>query len=212
MDSNLDLRGPKKKLSMSTDELEDAGGASCDEIEQCVFHENNVFFYQIPRHASTSDPRAEHWNPDSPLLTGSLKVILRGDACFIRLYEPPKGDNERVLFAQCPLEIDQERNLSIYVQDCADSSRYFVVRAEVSELVKQIVYKVMFSSSINRMKQRNGMHSLELVFLNAQQHLTSKRVFKTMFDIANVNCKRQPKEQLQALMYQNTTTVYRRAK
>ena len=140
---------------MSGEVEEDAAAAqSCDQIEQCVFHETNVFFYQIPRHASTSDPRAEHWNPDSPLLTGSLKVILRGDACFIRLYEPPKGDNDKqVLFAQCPVEIDHEHNLSIYVQDCADSSRYFVIRVEVSihqHTTVAIQYKLKSSSTTGR--------------------------------------------------------------
>lgn len=101
-------------------------------VEQCVFHEENVFFYQIPRHASTSDPRAEAWNPDSPLLTGSVKVIQKGDDCFVRLFEPPKDGEgkETTLFAQCPVVIDSERNLTVHVQDCADSSRYFVIRVE----------------------------------------------------------------------------------
>lgn len=100
-------------------------------VEQCVFHEHNVFFYQIPRHASTSDPRAEHWSPDAPLLTGSLKIVLKGDGCSVRLFEPPKEEQietSTVLFAQCPIIIDRERNLSVSVQDCADSSRYFVLR------------------------------------------------------------------------------------
>ena len=47
----------------------------------------------------------------------------------MNLYEhAPNSEAASALFAQCPIEIDPQRNLSVFVQDCADSSRYFVVR------------------------------------------------------------------------------------
>lgn len=107
------------------------------QLNQTLFQSpGGVYFYQIPTHASTLDPRAEHWNPDRPLLTGSLEVLQQNDACFIKLYEPepPKdsgGTGPKVLFAQAPVQIDRDHELSLYVQDCSDSSRYFVLRVEV---------------------------------------------------------------------------------
>ncbi|KDO34438.1 hypothetical protein SPRG_01573 [Saprolegnia parasitica CBS 223.65] len=96
-------------------------------MEQTLFQEKAVWVYQIP--VLTGDPRADAWDIEKPLLTASLKVLQTNDDCSIQLFEPAVGDNPPVLFAQCPVDIDAERSLTVFVQYCVDSSRYFVLRA-----------------------------------------------------------------------------------
>ncbi|GLD93718.1 hypothetical protein PINS_up002323 [Pythium insidiosum] len=115
------------------------------ELEQTLFQDPRVWFYQVPpTQVSTLSPRADAWDPEHPFMTGALRVVQKGDACWIRLYEPLQADAdattaassamhttaERTLFAQCPIEITPELPLEVYVQDCADSSRYFLLRVE----------------------------------------------------------------------------------
>lgn len=117
------------------------------ELERTLFQESGVWFYQVPPgQVSSLSPRADSWDPENPLLTGSLLVLQRGDACCIKLFEPAaEGVEEigggggssndgaaptRTLFAQCPLDISRELPLDVYVQDCVDSSRYFMLRVE----------------------------------------------------------------------------------
>ncbi|EQC29353.1 hypothetical protein SDRG_12817 [Saprolegnia diclina VS20] len=95
-------------------------------MEQTLFQEKAVWVYQIP--VLTGDPRADAWDIEKPLLTASLKVLQTNDDCSIQLFEPAVGDNLPVLFAQCPVDIDAERSLTVFVQYCVDSSRYFVLR------------------------------------------------------------------------------------
>lgn len=107
-------------------------------LERALFQESGVWFYQVPAgQVSSLSPRADSWEPEHPLLTGALLVLQRGDACVIKLFEPAaeaaEGDDgrpARTLFAQCPLEITRELPLDVYVQDCVDSSRYFMIRVE----------------------------------------------------------------------------------
>ena len=101
-------------------------------LAQVLFQEKNVWFYHVPAgHVSTLAPRADSWDPEHPFLTGSLCVLQRGDDCFVQLFEPPRPDHEAgVLLAQCPVVITSELALDTYVQDCADSSRYFMLRVE----------------------------------------------------------------------------------
>ncbi|ETW04982.1 hypothetical protein H310_04055 [Aphanomyces invadans] len=89
--------------------------------EQTLFHEKNVWIYKVP--LLTGDPRADQWDVEKPLMTGSLRVVQINDRCFVNLYEP-----NQTIFAQCPVEIDSTRPLNVFVQDCIDSSRYFVLR------------------------------------------------------------------------------------
>ncbi|KAJ0392673.1 hypothetical protein P43SY_006952 [Pythium insidiosum] len=103
------------------------------ELEQTLFQDQRVWFYQVPpAQVTTLSPRADAWDPEHPFMTGALRVLQKGDACWVRLYEPLGADAaaERTLFAQCPVEITPELPLEVYVQDCADSSRYFLLRVE----------------------------------------------------------------------------------
>ncbi|CAH0490927.1 unnamed protein product [Peronospora farinosa] len=103
-------------------------------LERSLFHENGVWLYQIPAGQVTSlAPRADAWDPEHPFLTGSVRVLQKGDACFIQLFEPKAADLEAetpTLFAQCPLHISRTLALDVYVHDCVDSSRYFMLRME----------------------------------------------------------------------------------
>ena len=57
--------------------------------------------------------------------------------CLVRLYQPPKeGDLGAVpvLFAVCPIVLGNGRFLQHYVEHVMDSSRYFVLRCQVSDI------------------------------------------------------------------------------
>ncbi|TYZ65218.1 hypothetical protein PybrP1_003993 [[Pythium] brassicae (nom. inval.)] len=121
-------------------------------LEQTLFSESGVWFYQVPpTQVSTLSPRADAWDPEHPFLTGAVRVVQRGDACWVRLFEPAPPDADidasssssasasPTLFAQCPVEITRELSLDAYVQDCVDSSRYFMVRVE-DEVTKRRAY------------------------------------------------------------------------
>ncbi|CAK4083635.1 unnamed protein product [Aphanomyces euteiches] len=92
------------------------------DLAQVLFQAKNVWIYKVP--LLTRDPRADEWDVEKPLLTGSLRVVQLNEECYVNLYEA-----NDTLLAQCPIEIDSTRNLDVFVQDCVDSSRYFVVRA-----------------------------------------------------------------------------------
>ncbi|KAI9915457.1 hypothetical protein PsorP6_008246 [Peronosclerospora sorghi] len=101
-------------------------------LERTLFSETGVWFYQIPAGQVTNlAPRADSWDPEHPFLTGSLRVLQIGDACYVQLFEPVMVESEAAtLFAQCPLQITRDLALDVYVHDCADSSRYFMLRVE----------------------------------------------------------------------------------
>uniref|UniRef100_K3WH06 NECAP PHear domain-containing protein n=1 Tax=Globisporangium ultimum (strain ATCC 200006 / CBS 805.95 / DAOM BR144) TaxID=431595 RepID=K3WH06_GLOUD len=130
----------------------DATQALPDEfvLQQMLFQESGVWIYHVPAgQVSTLSPRADSWDPEHPFLTGSLQIVQKGEACWIKLFEPAKPDadgasNEsgaanKTLFAQCPIEISKELALDVYVQDCVDSSRYFMIRVE-DEQTKRRAY------------------------------------------------------------------------
>ncbi|KAG7393947.1 Adaptin ear-binding coat-associated protein 2 [Phytophthora pseudosyringae] len=105
------------------------------ELERTLFSEKGVWFYQVPAGQVTSlAPRADAWDPEHPFLTGSARVLQKGDACFVELFEPAAAGADEAaaptLFAQCPLQITRELALDVYVHDCVDSSRYFMLRVE----------------------------------------------------------------------------------
>ncbi|KAF1334821.1 Adaptin ear-binding coat-associated protein 1, partial [Globisporangium splendens] len=119
-------------------------------LEQTLFQESGVWIYHVPAgQVSTLSPRADSWDPEHPFLTGSLQIVQKGEACWIKLFEPAKpsdgankgsgGTAPKTLFAQCPIEISKELALDVYVQDCVDSSRYFMIRVE-DEQTKRRAY------------------------------------------------------------------------
>ena len=99
------------------------------------------------RHCSLLCDRAEEWGLDKPLISphGEVKVMQKGDVCFVRLFDPKKdesGNTKLVLFAEAPIRVDDKfakKGVDFYVQKVVDSSRYFVVRVEVSNVLPRHV-------------------------------------------------------------------------
>lgn len=129
-------------------------------LEQTLFQESGVWFYQVPAgQVTTLSPRADSWDPEHPFLTGALQILQKGEACWIKLFEPANQSDEidhdvsaslststqrRTLFAQCPIEITRELPLDVYVQDCVDSSRYFMIRVEDEETKRRAYVGIGF--------------------------------------------------------------------
>ncbi|KAL5491211.1 hypothetical protein EMCRGX_G016457 [Ephydatia muelleri] len=84
----------------------------------------DVFIYQIPPRASNRAVRAADWDLPNPQWKGRLKVVAKGDKCFIKLEDKITGE----LFAQCPVDAFP----GLAVEPVSDSSRYFVLRLEDS--------------------------------------------------------------------------------
>ncbi|GAB9467440.1 Adaptin ear-binding coat-associated protein 1 [Globisporangium polare] len=139
----------------------DAAAADEFVLEQTLFQESGVWFYQVPAgQVTTLSPRADSWDPEHPFLTGALQILQKGEACWIKLFEPTKQHDaddhdvssnlstsalpRRTLFAQCPIEITRELPLDVYVQDCVDSSRYFMIRVEDEETKRRAYVGIGF--------------------------------------------------------------------
>jgi len=102
-------------------------------FEQLLLTINEVFVYRVPPLRSAKGHRAEEWGLDKPALTGSLKVKERGEHCYIEIYDMKKsaeGFEQPELFCSCPIRLNEGKPLYIFFDQVADSSRYFVVRAE----------------------------------------------------------------------------------
>ncbi|DAZ93124.1 TPA: hypothetical protein N0F65_009700 [Lagenidium giganteum] len=134
-------------MEMAADDVNASRAAEEDstaKLEQILFQEKSVWFYRVPAgQVSTLSPRADSWDPEHPFMTGSLQIVQKDDDCFVVLYEPLAADVDfstpPTLFAQCPVEVTKELALDVYVQDCADSSRYFMIRVE-DEATKRRAY------------------------------------------------------------------------
>lgn len=83
----------------------------------CVKPEVHV--YKIPPRASNRGYRAADWKLEQPDWTGRLKVIAKGNDCFVKLEA-----NDGELFAKAPIDTYP----GIAVEAVNDSSRYFVIR------------------------------------------------------------------------------------
>ncbi|KAJ3064274.1 hypothetical protein HDU98_012287 [Podochytrium sp. JEL0797] len=74
--------------------------------------------YRIPPRASAKGYKASDWDVNSFLWKGRLRIISRGDDCYINLEDSTTGE----LFAMCPYPPDGST-----VEPVLDSSRYFVL-------------------------------------------------------------------------------------
>jgi len=102
-------------------------------FEQQLLSVSEVFVYRVPPMQSSKGHVAESWGLDKPALTGSLKVIERGDVLFLEIYDPKtitEAFQKPALFCSCPVRLDEGKPLYTYFDTVVDSSRYFVVRAE----------------------------------------------------------------------------------
>jgi len=87
------------------------------EIEQTHFVAGKVFVFQVPKLESSEGFKASTW-PKTPLWTGRLRVVSKGDKVSVLLEHLDKEG----LFAACPIQNEKT------VEQTVDSSRYFVLR------------------------------------------------------------------------------------
>jgi len=88
-----------------------------DSIEQTHFIASKVFVFQVPKLEAADGFKAAAW-PKTPIWTGQLRVVSKGDKLSVILEHTDKDG----LFAECV--IHNEKN----VEQTTDSSRYFVLR------------------------------------------------------------------------------------
>ena len=86
------------------------------------------FVYKLPAFVPASGHVAETWGLDKPILTGTLKMVQKDNALYIRVFSPLSGESgiEQVekLFCECPVNLVEEgAKLSNFVDTVADSSR-----------------------------------------------------------------------------------------
>lgn len=105
-----------------------------DPYEHLLMQWKEIFIYKVPPLKSASGHRAEDWKLDVPLLTGAMKISQNDTKLYIRLYsyKNPKslslGDDNVVLFGECPIEVQPKGDIMTFVDAVIDSSRYYVVK------------------------------------------------------------------------------------
>ncbi|RUS17387.1 adaptin ear-binding coat-associated protein 1 [Endogone sp. FLAS-F59071] len=93
-----------------------------DDYESVLLVIRECYVYRIPPRQSSRGYRAADWGDmEAFLWKGRLRIISKGDKCFIKLEDSGTGD----LFALCPY--DPTNNS---VESVLDSSRYFVLKVE----------------------------------------------------------------------------------
>lgn len=92
------------------------------EYESISLVKQEVFVYNIPPRQSIKVVRAADWNLAEPNWTGRMKVVAKGEKCFIKLEDKITGE----LFAICPVRAFPGTD----VEPVSDSSRYFVLKLE----------------------------------------------------------------------------------
>ncbi|KAJ3012068.1 UNVERIFIED_CONTAM: hypothetical protein HDU68_001396 [Siphonaria sp. JEL0065] len=93
--------------------------ADDDRYESVLLVIRECTAYRIPPRASAKGYKASDWDTASAFLwKGRLRIIAKGDDCFINLEDATTGE----LFAMCPYPPDGS-----HVEPVLDSSRYFVL-------------------------------------------------------------------------------------
>jgi len=101
-------------------------------LEQTHFVAGKVFVFQVPKLESSEGFKAASW-PKTPIWTGQLRVVSKGDKVSVLLEHTDKEG----LFAACPIQNDKT------VEQTVDSSRYFVLR--ISDGKKSAVLGIGFN-------------------------------------------------------------------
>jgi len=92
------------------------------EYERVALVKPEVFVYQIPPRVTNRAVRASEWNLASPNWRGRMRIVAKGEKCFIKLEDRHSGE----LFALCPVD----KFPGVAVEPVSDSSRYFVLRLQ----------------------------------------------------------------------------------
>ncbi|GJQ75565.1 hypothetical protein Trydic_g17646 [Trypoxylus dichotomus] len=90
--------------------------------ESVVLVKQEVFVFNIPPRITNRGYRAADWNLAEPTWVGRLRLIAKGEECFIKLEDKTTGE----LFAKCPIEVYPGPS----IEAVNDSSRYFVLRIQ----------------------------------------------------------------------------------
>lgn len=93
-----------------------------EEYERVGLVKPEVFIYQLPPRVSNRAVRAADWNLANPDWRGRMRIIAKGEKCFIKLEDRISGE----LFATCPVDAFP----GLAVESVSDSSRYFLLRLE----------------------------------------------------------------------------------
>ncbi|CAM9806718.1 unnamed protein product, partial [Ectocarpus fasciculatus] len=98
-------------------------------IELSLLSIKECFIFKVPPLKSASGHRAEDWGIDKPLMTGHLKVGMSSTAH--RNADPENSsftDDNLVTFAECPIIVKPQEDITPFVDAVIDSSRYYVLR------------------------------------------------------------------------------------
>lgn len=115
-------------------------------MELLRFAEVFVYKVLVAPGVQTTGHRAETWKLDTPFATCSLKILSKGEAAMLQLFNIEK---DKGLVAACPiaLDLDQskpEANLEFWVEQVKDSSRYFVIRMVDPKTKRQALLGIGF--------------------------------------------------------------------
>lgn len=108
-----------------------------NDYERILMVKPTVYVYKIPPLTSVSRGfRAADWNLAQPDWTGRLRLVLKGNNCFLRIEDSNTGD----LYCQAPI-IEYP---GPQIQQVSDSRRYFVVKV-VSDTGRSALIGIGFS-------------------------------------------------------------------
>ncbi|BFI25845.1 adaptin ear-binding coat-associated protein 1/2 [Marchantia polymorpha subsp. ruderalis] len=119
-----DLKVSEALPSPSDGELEEEESA-----ELVLFQVKECYVYLIPPRKSAASYRADEWDINKWNWEGALRVVSKGEECFIKLEDKSTGE----LYAQAIVRQDQPLPLEAVI----DSSRFFVLRIEDTSNSKQ---------------------------------------------------------------------------
>lgn len=91
-------------------------------VETLLWTCKECYVYQIPPLKNESGHRANDWDVNKWLWSGTIKVVAKGDILNILLVDTNTGE----LFATCPVTEPGSKAIDPVV----DSSRYFVLRID----------------------------------------------------------------------------------
>lgn len=92
-----------------------------EEFERVLLVKPTVYVYKVPPLVSASRGfKASDWNLSQPFWTGRLRLISKGDKCFLRIEDSSTG----TLYCEAPVSAYPGPQ----VQPVVDSRRYFVIK------------------------------------------------------------------------------------
>ena len=101
-------------------------------------------FLQVPPLKTASGHRAEDWGIDKPILTGYLKVFQADNKLRIVIYRYKDPDisetaDNLLPFAECPIVVNPNEDITPFVDAVIDSSRYFAIRFACNLLLEEMI-------------------------------------------------------------------------